>query len=244
MTQTQTVPLWLLDVDGVINAVCGTVPPGYQRERINGYQITWSPQIIERMRHLHETGAVEIRWLTTWCDLAASHIAPALGLPLDCVVEGAEDHQQYRPRGWWKSTTAKRLSDAEPDRPLIWTDDDLSFAEIRGEVDWLKERTAPTLALCPDGRQGITPKMLRRVDDFLAAVSEQYRDLDQIREELRGKNLACWCPLDQPCHADVLLELANNSSPSVPPTGGSASGLEKPTVEKSSTSTGGDCALG
>lgn len=28
-------------------------------------------------------------------------------------------------------------------------------------------------------------------------------------EALRGKNLACWCPLDQPCHADVLLELAN-----------------------------------
>ena len=27
--------------------------------------------------------------------------------------------------------------------------------------------------------------------------------------ELRGKDLACWCPLDQPCHADVLLELAN-----------------------------------
>lgn len=26
---------------------------------------------------------------------------------------------------------------------------------------------------------------------------------------LRGKNLACWCPLDQPCHADVLLQLAN-----------------------------------
>lgn len=28
-------------------------------------------------------------------------------------------------------------------------------------------------------------------------------------ETLRGKNLACWCPLDQPCHADVLLEIAN-----------------------------------
>ena len=28
--------------------------------------------------------------------------------------------------------------------------------------------------------------------------------------ELRGKDLACWCPLDQPCHADVLLELAND----------------------------------
>ncbi len=26
---------------------------------------------------------------------------------------------------------------------------------------------------------------------------------------LRGKNLACWCPLDGACHGDVLLELAN-----------------------------------
>jgi hypothetical protein len=29
------------------------------------------------------------------------------------------------------------------------------------------------------------------------------------RHELRGKDLACWCPPDQPCHADVLLEIAN-----------------------------------
>ena len=26
---------------------------------------------------------------------------------------------------------------------------------------------------------------------------------------LRGKDLACWCPPDQPCHADVLLWAAN-----------------------------------
>lgn len=30
-----------------------------------------------------------------------------------------------------------------------------------------------------------------------------------IRAELAGKDLVCWCPLDQPCHADVLLEVAN-----------------------------------
>jgi hypothetical protein len=30
-----------------------------------------------------------------------------------------------------------------------------------------------------------------------------------IRGELAGKDLACWCPTDQPCHADVLLEIAN-----------------------------------
>jgi len=33
--------------------------------------------------------------------------------------------------------------------------------------------------------------------------------VDEIRAALAGKDLACWCPLDQPCHADVLLELAN-----------------------------------
>lgn len=28
------------------------------------------------------------------------------------------------------------------------------------------------------------------------------------RYHLAGHDLACWCPLDQPCHADVLLEVA------------------------------------
>ena len=35
---------------------------------------------------------------------------------------------------------------------------------------------------------------------------------DYIRErieQLRGKDLVCWCALNNPCHADVLLELAN-----------------------------------
>lgn len=31
----------------------------------------------------------------------------------------------------------------------------------------------------------------------------------QIQRDLRGKDLACWCPLSEPCHADVLLEIAN-----------------------------------
>jgi Domain of unknown function (DUF4326) len=33
--------------------------------------------------------------------------------------------------------------------------------------------------------------------------------LKQALPLLRGKNLACWCPLDRPCHADTLLDLAN-----------------------------------
>ncbi|KWX66856.1 DUF4326 domain-containing protein [Mycobacterium sp. NAZ190054] len=31
-----------------------------------------------------------------------------------------------------------------------------------------------------------------------------------IIDKLRGRDLACWCPLSSPCHADVLLEVANS----------------------------------
>lgn len=34
--------------------------------------------------------------------------------------------------------------------------------------------------------------------------------VEEIRAHLRGKNLACWCPPGCPCHADVLLEIANS----------------------------------
>ncbi|WP_265518929.1 DUF4326 domain-containing protein [Nitratireductor luteus] len=51
------------------------------------------------------------------------------------------------------------------------------------------------------------------VDLFRAYLNrpEQTSLVDAIRHELRGKNLACWCPCDgKPCHADVLLALAND----------------------------------
>ena len=31
----------------------------------------------------------------------------------------------------------------------------------------------------------------------------------KIKHELKGKDLVCWCA-PQPCHADVLLEIANS----------------------------------
>lgn len=41
---------------------------------------------------------------------------------------------------------------------------------------------------------------------------EQPAMREKVVAGLKGKNLACWCPLDAPCHADVLLEAANSSS--------------------------------
>jgi Domain of unknown function (DUF4326) len=34
-------------------------------------------------------------------------------------------------------------------------------------------------------------------------------NVEDVRHELAGHDLACWCPLDRPCHGDVLLEVAN-----------------------------------
>ncbi|WP_245584710.1 DUF4326 domain-containing protein [Salipiger mucosus] len=44
------------------------------------------------------------------------------------------------------------------------------------------------------------------------AIEELFAMQDVLRadlDELRGRDLACWCPVDGPCHGDVLLELAN-----------------------------------
>ncbi|MFK0288317.1 DUF4326 domain-containing protein [Streptomyces sp. NPDC090499] len=38
---------------------------------------------------------------------------------------------------------------------------------------------------------------------------EQADTLRLFRALLAGRDLMCWCPLDQACHADVLLELVN-----------------------------------
>jgi hypothetical protein len=61
------------------------------------------------------------------------------------------------------------------------------------EMDFgvVMEAKGKRMPLGPRARAGLAP-----------SVSE-------IQEALRGKNLACFCALDQPCHADVLLEIAN-----------------------------------
>jgi hypothetical protein len=53
----------------------------------------------------------------------------------------------------------------------------------------------------------ITPQLA--VDLYRAWLLARPTAVEAAREDLAGLDLACWCPLDQPCHADVLLEVAN-----------------------------------
>lgn len=54
-------------------------------------------------------------------------------------------------------------------------------------------------------------KLFRRQLDLWGEYfyREQPVTVGMIKAELRGKNLACWCELSDECHADTLLEIAN-----------------------------------
>lgn len=54
---------------------------------------------------------------------------------------------------------------------------------------------------CKDNAEAV--RMFRYSVERDAAYCQRAQNL------LRGKNLACFCALDKPCHVDVLLEIAN-----------------------------------
>lgn len=70
------------------------------------------------------------------------------------------------------------------------------------------------------GQHGTRAECVEKLELLLCgylAISEpnaghQQLYLDRARRDiakLRGRNLACWCPKDSPCHADLLLRAAN-----------------------------------
>lgn len=80
-------------------------------------------------------------------------------------------------------------------------------ASVRAFRDWIDP---------PYGRQTISheeqPKMAsggKEVTLGPAIKVGPAPSRKDIAEALRGKNLACWCKPGEPCHADVLLEIAN-----------------------------------
>lgn len=62
------------------------------------------------------------------------------------------------------------------------------------------------------GKMGIAEFYRKREVNHCYLHSDKVMMLRDI-QTLRGKNLSCWCPLNQPCHADILLKLANGEQP-------------------------------
>lgn len=109
--------------------------------------------------------------------------------------------QLRRTKGWRKPEGAVVVA-----RPSRWGN----------PFDW-RSYPSVTFPLGAEEWVGVSAESRRRsaVVDFEALVKgwvggPAYPSLDEIRSELAGRDLACWCPLDQPCHADVLLAVAND----------------------------------
>jgi hypothetical protein len=64
-----------------------------------------------------------------------------------------------------------------------------------------------------DGRRVLVRDRSHGVQLYREWLDDQLRRFpsvrDRIRHELGGRDLGCFCPLDVPCHADVLIEVAN-----------------------------------
>lgn len=169
-------PVWLLDVDGVINAIAikpdRTVWPEEAWIRTTAeaqggdWPILAAQPVLDLICEVHDRGLAEIRWHTTWQHDAVKNLAPALDLPEfpvqdDCGVDSfAEDEDGRMAYRWWKLPAAKHVVDVEK-RRLIWTDDDLN--DNRRELDAFGGH----LLICPQTRLGLTPKHLRKIREHL-----------------------------------------------------------------------------
>jgi hypothetical protein len=112
-------------------------------------------------------------------------------------IEGAGEPRRVqlsRKKGWRMPENTVKVT-----RPGPW-----------GNPFVVSEKIAPGKGA--GGFYTAVPTALDAVECFrtMLLYPGEYADaLNKAIPELRGKNLACWCKLDQPCHADVLLELAN-----------------------------------
>ncbi len=179
-------PLWLLDVDGVLNAATSSpdrsVWDDWQRGEAVAAGRVWpiwfSPTVCRRIGHLHEEGSVDVRWLTTWEDDANAGLRELLGLPRLPVAGRAREVHAGNPGphgfvgrtpprpapGWWKLTVARRVADPDPMRPLVWTDDDLRYEQEA--LAWAEDRPGPRLLVAPQTHVGLTPPQLDAIEEF------------------------------------------------------------------------------
>lgn len=58
--------------------------------------------------------------------------------------------------------------------------------------------------------------MISSTSEHIAEQERVLRYVDKHYRELKGRNVSCFCPIDKPCHADVLLALANGKKIRVP----------------------------
>lgn len=173
-------PIWLLDVDGVLNAVSAdpdrNIWPDFKRVDVWGGNRSWriwfSPTVIDFINGVIETDTVDVMWLTTWGGHANQDLREQLGLPF---LPLAGD-QGYPTDGWWKLPIARQIyrEARRVGRPVIWTDDDIPYDAAA--TNWLQsvlqKEPDSILAVGPRTSDALTPRHLRKIREFVDKHAE------------------------------------------------------------------------
>jgi hypothetical protein len=169
---TGDIPILLLDVDGVLNAACLDLPEGWERGTFNGFVLSWDPTITARLRAMHDAGRVEIQWLTTWTTDADRLLAEPMGLPRGLKTHARADAapvgflgRSFGISGWWKLAAAREVAEAEPNRRIVWIDDDLA-EQAADTGEWLAANPH-VLVIAPDLFSGLTHEQLDEIEAWL-----------------------------------------------------------------------------
>jgi hypothetical protein len=156
----------------VLNAARLDCPERWHEGIFNGSQLSWDPTITARLRTLHESGRLEIHWLTTWATDADRLLAEPMGLPRGLTTHAPRDAAPtgfLGPLGgrenWWKLTAAREVAEAEPDRRIVWIDDDLR-QQAADTGKWLAAHPH-VLVVAPDLFVGLTHEQLDAVEAWL-----------------------------------------------------------------------------
>jgi hypothetical protein len=167
-----TRPILLLNVDGVINAIQDPANPadGYVKTMYS--EQTWTvhdPAVLDRLRRLHDSGNIDIRWLTTWPESPLARMITALRLPAWHTAGSLP--LPYRPG--WKSDAARRVCENEPNRPLIWVDDDLQHQFSCGEMGGFNDRRPEMVFISPNPYHGLLDEHLDYIEAYVGALAEE-----------------------------------------------------------------------
>ncbi len=112
--------------------------------------------------------------------------------------------QLSRAKGWRMPANTVNVA-----RPGIWGNPYQVWRNETAEgFEWLVTRVSCHWPV-PNKAAGVTLAVEKYREFIVQELAKEIYPPHIVLHPLRGKNLACWCKPGTPCHADVLLELAN-----------------------------------
>lgn len=153
--------IWLLDIDGVVNAFSKQSPFSTPFKSATifadglGWTFNYHPEVLSAITSALEAG-VDVRLSSTWVE-APEVLWAEFGFKLPLAFEAPDDRRRISVLKLW---TAQDL--VKQGERVIWTDDDVI-------TTWDEQRSNDQkLFIRPSPNKGLTPDHLEKISAFIA----------------------------------------------------------------------------